>query len=481
MDEFSDDTDISVRKKANGGITILWNSKFSDRINQLSTGNDRIQCIILDTEPIKTCLINVYLPAQKDNRRLYEYREHLDMLHEILETTSNFRHMIIGDFNGSMIRANPHDKSLQKFVKDHNLSYCATDQMTYKGHNSSQSQIDYVFSDDPSLVEEFQILSEPVCVNTSTHHALSIKSRLLLTSTRSSLQQTRRVFKWDKADYIHLAIDFENLVPDSFKNDELSQDLEANAKAITRALTLAIENNVPSTIIRTGQKTRAVAPAIKAKLQDGKIAHYLWKKHLVIDDIRKKAKADSRRALRQAAAMEQVSFYESVMHNVNNKNFHRLINRQRASVLSEITTLVIDDITVCDPHEQALLLAKYYEKLATPKEDEHFNDDYRNQVIEDVKSIRKIVKTANSNHPISLEETNAAIRALNRGKAADEFYVRAEAIQECTSVTAPVLMKLFEQCRLQKSVPNHFKRGTLTSIAKKGKIQHDRKTIVALL
>ena len=52
----------------------------------------------------------------------------------------------------------------------------------------------------------------------------------MLTSTRTSLQQTRRVFKWDKADYINLAIDFENFVPDSFNNDELSQDLEAMQK-----------------------------------------------------------------------------------------------------------------------------------------------------------------------------------------------------------------------------------------------------------
>ena len=50
----------------------------------------------------------------------------------------------VSSFNEILSKTNLSD--LRTSVKDHNLSYRATDQMTYKGHNSSQSQIDYMFS-----------------------------------------------------------------------------------------------------------------------------------------------------------------------------------------------------------------------------------------------------------------------------------------------------------------------------------------------
>ena len=51
-------------------------------------------------------------------------------------------------------------------------------------------------------------------------------------------------------------------------------------------------------------------------------------------------------------------------------------------------------------------------------------------------------------------------------------YNKAETLQGIIDVIAPVLLYLFEACRINHIIPGHFKEGILTSIPKKGKSPH---------
>ena len=157
------------------------------------------------------------------------------------------------------------------------------------------------------------------------------------------------------------------------------------------------------------------------------------------------------------------------MQNVTNRNFHRLINKQRASITKEVKLLVIDSETIQDPLAQAQKLAGYYANLATPKINPDFDTEHHEMVCDDIDYIRLICDSTDIGTSITMEDTCKAIKNLNRGKAADEHNIKAEVLQKCLHATAPILQKLYEQCRIKRQVPDHFKKGILMSIPKKCK------------
>ena len=188
--------------------------------------------------------------------------------------------------------------------------------------------------------------------------------------------------------------------------------------------------------------------------------------------MKQKAKSHVRQKLRQDHAINRKNYYQEIINNVSNSNFHKLIDLTRKSVYnSDPCPRKINGELSFDLEEQIEAITKHYKGLCTPNVKTKENDEYMMQVLEDIQIIQENSGFINDN-PITIEEMLSAINSLNRGKSSDEYDIKTEVLQNCVSPVAPILVDLFEKCRLQRQVPKVFKKGILTSIPKKGKDPH---------
>ena len=69
------------------------------------------------------------------------------------------------------------------------------------------------------------------------------------------------------------------------------------------------------------------------------------------------------------------------------KLFYSLVNRQRKDGRSSLGRLVVDDVQLTTDEAIREGWALYFQKLATPKEKDHFKSEYNSQVDLDFKLI----------------------------------------------------------------------------------------------
>ena len=471
-----DDFDFSHHKRGNGGVAIFWKRRLDPFISELNCGNERIQAIVINSDP-KICLINVYMPVNKNNKSAEEYLENLCLIEVIIDTTEDCKHIIIGDFNASLKRDNAQDRLLQKFLKDRSLLTEDTDQMTYFGHNGTTSQIDYVISDNSNLLKNYRI-GDPSGTNTSSHCEVSVKFQVCLPNkicqenNNKSNEDTIPKFQWSKANYKAIEVDFMKKLPKNILQDDYN-NVDSASKSINNILSQAIINHVPQKSYKQ-RRTRLYPEYIKNIIQEGKFAHFQWKENGrplngPLWDAKQEAKKSTRRVIKNAASFSKQTFFEDILKNVNNRNFHRLVKFTRSSVYqSKLGPLLIDGQLVFDTEGQLQATTQHYQKLCTPIDLPNFDDVYHEQVNTDVHYIEDNIGKCDGN-PITVEEVQEAIKKLNTGKAADAHSIKAEVLQNISYSISPILAILFEKCRQKQLVPNEFKKGILTSIPKKGK------------
>ena len=192
--------------RGKGGVAIFWPKPWSSRIKKLSDGNERIIAIEIQGQ-VKICLINVYMPTNNSTVNSHlEYTECLDTLSNII---SKFRqtHVLIlcGDFNGTLLKPrlyNKLDNLLQLFVKEQYLNCIPKPEHTFYHHaGTSSSQIDYILSSKPGLLQNYQI-GDRDSENSSSH--VKVACDLLVTppivsnNPQSKTTQTVRKLQWAK-------------------------------------------------------------------------------------------------------------------------------------------------------------------------------------------------------------------------------------------------------------------------------------------
>lgn len=211
---------------------------------------------------------------------------------------------------------------------------------------------------------------------------------------------------------------------------------------------------------------------ILEKIKCSKKANQVWKENgkpvqgSVLYTAKNKAKAEVRRALRQNKASKRQSYYESIMENANNSNFHKLVDLQRKSTIASQGLSIngaYDDLAQLD------ILTNHYKQLATPPE--YDINTYHDMVSNDVNKVRDIIAemTCDSSDYFTEKEIRTAIGKLNNGKTADEYNIKSEIFKNAIDTFAPILLRLFNACIQQKCIPSNFKSGIIYSIPKKGK------------
>ncbi|CAC5388940.1 unnamed protein product [Mytilus coruscus] len=66
------------------GTAMFWNKDLEKSINIMPDGNNRIKVIKINSSPLKTCLVNVYMPSLQVVGDL-DYKDKMDQISEIIE------------------------------------------------------------------------------------------------------------------------------------------------------------------------------------------------------------------------------------------------------------------------------------------------------------------------------------------------------------------------------------------------------------
>ena len=124
-----------------------------------------------------------------------------------------FAHVLIlcGDFNGTFLEPglyNKHDYLLQTFVKEQYLNCIPKPEHTFYHHaGTSSSQIDYILSSEPSLLQNYQFGgrdSENSFSHVKVACDLSVTPSTLSNNSQSKTTQTVRKLQWEKSIILNM-------------------------------------------------------------------------------------------------------------------------------------------------------------------------------------------------------------------------------------------------------------------------------------
>jgi hypothetical protein len=166
---------------------------------------------------------------------------------------------------------------------------------------------------------------------------------------------------------------FMTVLPPNLLECSSPPGIEAATMAIMEALQVSAQAAVPSKVIKLKGPSKKLSPGLAKKLKENKEVFYIWKwvgcpppSHPRSIE-RTKTKRAVRQQQRADAADERRFFYEQVMADVNNTNFHKLIKRQRSTTKTS-SAIVINGELCSDQLEQVEAWVTHFETLGTPKD-----------------------------------------------------------------------------------------------------------------
>ncbi|XP_053376405.1 uncharacterized protein LOC128547494 [Mercenaria mercenaria] len=454
----------------------MLSNKLSDRVTKLNVGNERIIALELGFGQ-KLCLINTYMPTNKQESEP-AYRECLDVLHDIVSRYEQSHNIILcGDLNGTLLerRNNKHDIMLKDSVKEHMLS-CGNSNLepTFYHFNGYASQIDYVLSNCPELIQSYSICKKDA-VNVSSHVPVTVLLKLSVelvdTHCHAERKQSKpkKVYAWNKLDQDS----FTEHILSNLNNTE-RRDSDDIVKIITTCLKAAADQAVPSKTLKFKGPKR---PASKETLSCMKAVKETYKKweasgkpcygQLFLEN--KLAKRALRSQQRTLEAVKRKSFYDPLMENPTNQKCYQFIKRSRSKTESGSACIQVKGVKYVDTDQQRQCFAQCFEDLAVPKDQNYDN------VFLELCNVR--VGETENRYPcdtktdvqVTESEVGIAIDQLNNGKALDEYGLSAEHFKASKPVIVPVITDLFNQILAEKKVPATFKTGIITPVLKKGK------------
>ena len=112
---------------------------------------------------------------------------------------------------------------------------------------------------------------------------------------------------------------------------------------------------------------------------------------------------------------------------------------------------------------------QYFSDLATPKNEEHFDDAYQKKM-----QFKKLLieDMALNGEPLPLVDENTIkkfIDSLKNNKAPDVYGITSEHLKYSSNLIVPLMTKIANEVSRKAAIPKIHKLGALTPVPKKGK------------
>ncbi len=467
------------RPRGQGGVAVLFKHHLKPFVQECDEGTERILPIEIAFNSFKLCLVSVYLPTQGDAAARSLLLEALDVIHNIM---SKYREthtiLIAGDFNASLVRNKPQDIILRDFMNTHGLTNIGNfgTKPTFISHTGlASSQIDYFLTTQPEVFLPASII-EDNGLNTSSHVPIQCETRIEYAVAHPKPVKSTNAIKrllWKDGD-LHA---YNSMVAHLLADIPTAQsDATTCLMGIVESLHQAAAMTIPSKIIRLKGPKWKLSPEAFSICQEAKELHKISMNPPPGTDLdglkaRQEAKHLLRSQLRSERAEDRIKHIQDIMtcDPGDPALFAKLISKQRAAP-AQTQALMIDGCLQHDPKEQCEGWANYIEKLATPLQAAHFDDEHHSRVSKDVDWIKILCRNGGfPSKPITRLEVKKAVLPLKLGKAAGIDNIAPEHIKHAADALTPTLTDLFNLIRSTKKIPDALKLGILTPIGKKGK------------
>ncbi|CAC5358846.1 unnamed protein product [Mytilus coruscus] len=191
----------------------------------------------------------------------------------------------------------------------------------------------------------------------------------------------------------------------------------------------------------------------------------------------KKNKRELRNQIRKEDRTDKQNFFNNLMDKPDSKTFYRLIRRNKHESKDTKSTLIKDENNgeVINPEEQSQIFADYYEKLAVPSNEEHYDEELLEENKYRLALMNNIIKHTIQESIITTfneEEILKSIAKLNSRKTSDEYSLTAEHFKYAGRSIIPNILSLFNNIMQTGEIPKVFKTGIMTPLHKKRQRLH---------
>ena len=191
-----------------------------------------------------------------------------------------------------------------------------------------------------------------------------------------------------------------------------------------------------------------------------------------------------RKAQRQAAAARRNDINNGIIracHKADKADFYKLVKRHRKQG-SRATNVDFGKFTENTP---ARSWARYYEDLATPKDDDTFDQDHR-RYLQINYLLQSLTASQEPLEPVSKDTVHKHIQHLKNNKAPDVFGISSEHIKLASPIILDIITELTNGILACGRLPDSFKIGIVNPVPKpkkppKAPTNFRRITITALV
>ena len=448
-------------------------------IEPLPDGSHRINAIKITTANSQLILINAYMPTLGAAQANYD--EVLDEVHEMISKFSECTVIWAGDINAASDRQSPtsNDKKLAKFCKEESIRISPHMPNTPTFHHfngMSTSRIDlFLQRKDDETIENITILvREPL--NTSPHDPVVATIPVFIPSKQQTTKSTREPaprIKWDKVDKPQYR-DLTDTRLEALINNMEDMPACITTSRLNSILTECASKSCPPPPKRKRKTKFRWSSTFKPLAEESCAAHRdLCKARQMKEDDREQvtklraAKKILRKAQRQSAAKRRTDIKTAIIeacHKNNKMEFFKLVRKQRSTQPKTYNIDFGDHIADTTPNSWA----RYYEDLATPKDDPTFDDEYERHL--QISYLLQLLTTGKESLPtISEREVSKLIKLLKLGKAPDIFGVSSEHVRLASPKVIKILTHLTNNALTSGKLPDTYKLGSVCPVPKKGK------------
>ena len=472
------------RPRGYGGAAILWHATLSPHISTLKEKTARITAISITKVAIKDiCIIGAYFPCRGLRESEAEFEDTLMQVAEICSKHIDTHFIIVAaDFNADLRSSSSRSGKVKRTLLSLGLSLfdCPAQSTFYHHSDLGQSQIDYIIG-SPDLDIHIDIHDRDPC-NTSSHIPVTatLKSCMSYSQTSSGDGSPPSNAPKPRCDLIE-PLTYKSTVLETLDGgleiSPLEEDIDRTTNHLVSVLVNSATAATPHLQKKAKKKDRPPWNAhISSCMHISRSAHVTWinagrplRGHPLSME-RRDAKRLLRRAMRRENAQRRHDFYNRIMdsHSNRDKNFFRIIAKQRSHSTNRHPKIKVDGRLLTDPSEILDAWADHFDNLGTPLEDPTFDANYRSQVVEDMKCIFHLASLVVP-PSFSIEEISLAIKHLNTNRAADAQGLMAEHLRNAPPTVVSYLRRLMNAMSVANYIPPSLCCGDLITIPKKGK------------
>ncbi len=482
-----------------GGIGFYIRNDILSKIEIIDTKKTETEIRWIRTKSKPPTAIAIYYGKQ-ENAKVREITQEYENIQKDMDGIPPKDIIIMGDFNAK-IQINRENytqtqsrngKLLTKLMIKNNLTpntnldlHTGTWTRINNGNTNEKAVLDYI------LVSN-SLTSKITQSHTDTSNAMAIKGknitdhRAVTMSIEITTKHTPKIIhRWKKGSPPEWDL-FNKEIANQLIMDDTPDKTYTN---LNKAIIQALRNNIGKVKIDTNRKRKISNNEIQRCKKDKKLAKRDY--NLACKTKNAKLIKEKMDKLRICQQKHQEAIHNTIADQTTkeideliskggaNSNTFWDIRHKLTKVAPQAYHLITEEGSKITDKERAKeYIAEYFEQLYQAREGDHSNKEWTETIERTVKKINTKTQNPTNNDYITLNEVNAAIKRLKKGKSVGPDDIPNEALIAANTHTRKIITAAFNQIYSSEYIPKEWKEGEVIRIYKgkgtKGKCSNER-------